>query len=104
VISRPAQPGDILTLDGVGFSAVTPNIPAGQIVSEANQLAQPVQFLFGQTPAQGTFEGLSKNSVGLYQFDVVVPQVPDNLLTPLTFNLGGVAGTQTLYIAVQQGS
>ena len=104
VASRPAQPGDVLTLYGIGFGAVTPPIPAGQIATVSNQLAQPVQILFGQTPAHVTFQGLTQNSVGLYQFDVVVPQVPDNLLTPLTFNLGGVAGTQTLYIAVQQGS
>ncbi len=104
VASRPAQPGDVLTLYGIGFGAVTPDIPAGQIATVANQLAQPVQILFGQTPAQVTFQGLTQNSVGLYQFDVVVPPVPDNLLTPLTFNLGGLAGTQTLYIAVQKGS
>ncbi len=104
VASRPAQPGDVLTLYGIGFGAVTPSIPAGQIATVANQLAQPVQILFGQTPAQVTFQGLTQNSVGLYQFDVVVPPVSDNLLTPLTFNLGGVAGTQTLYIAVQKGS
>jgi hypothetical protein len=40
--------------------------------------------------------------VGLYQFDIVVPQVPDNNLVPLTFNLGGLPGTQTLYTAVHQ--
>lgn len=104
VASRPAQPGDVLTLYGIGFGAVTPNIPAGQIATQVNQLAQPVQILFGQTPGQVTFQGLTQNSVGLYQFDVVVPPVSDNLLTPLTFNLGGVAGAQTLYIAVQKGS
>ena len=104
VASRPAKPGDVLTLYGIGFGSVTPPIAAGQIVGQANQLAQPVQFMFGQTPAQVTFQGLTQGSVGLYQFDIVVPQVPDNLLMPLTFNLGGVAGTQTLCIAVQQGS
>jgi len=40
--------------------------------------------------------------VGLYQFDVVVPAVPDSDLVPLTFNLGGTAGLQTLYTAVHQ--
>lgn len=104
VASRPAQPGDTITLYGVGFGEVTPDTPAGQIVSQSNELAQPLQIQFGQTPAQLTYDGLAPSFVGLYQFNVVVPQVPDNLLTPLTFNLGGVAGTQTLYIAVQQGS
>jgi uncharacterized protein (TIGR03437 family) len=104
VASRPAHPTDVLTLYGVGFGAVTPDVPAGQIATQSNQLVQPLQIMFGQTPAQITYQGLAPGFVGLYQFDVVVPQVPDNLLTPLTFNLGGVAGTQTLYIAVQQGS
>jgi uncharacterized protein (TIGR03437 family) len=49
-----------------------------------------------------TYFGLAPGFVGLYQFDVVVPAVPDNDLVPLTFNLGGVAGTQTLYIAVHE--
>ena len=89
---------------GIGFGAVTPDTPAGTIVTGQNQLVQPLQILFGQTPAQLTYQGLSPGFVGLYQFDVVVPAVPDNDLTPVTFNLGGVAGTQTVYIAVKQGS
>ena len=104
VASRPAKPNDAITLYGIGFGAVTPAVPAGQIVTQQNQLVQPLQILFGETPAQVTYQGLAPGFVGLYQFDVVVPQVPDNLLTPLTFNSGGVAGSQTLYIAVQQGS
>jgi uncharacterized protein (TIGR03437 family) len=39
----------------------------------------------------------------LYQFNVVVPDVPASDLVPLTFTLGGNPGTQTLYIAVQTG-
>jgi uncharacterized protein (TIGR03437 family) len=104
VASRPAKPSDTITLYGIGFGAVTPSIPAGQIVTGQNQLTEPLQILFGQTPAQVNYDGLAPGFVGLYQFNVVVPQVPDNLLTPLTFNLGGVPGTQTLYIAIQQGS
>jgi hypothetical protein len=40
--------------------------------------------------------------VGVYQFDVVVPAIPNNDLVPLSFKLGGVAGAQTLYTAVHQ--
>jgi hypothetical protein len=32
----------------------------------------------------------------------VVPAIPDNDLVPVTFKLGGVAGTQVLYTAVKQ--
>ena len=96
------RPGDTILMYGIGFGTVTPDSPAGEIVTQSNQLTQPLQILFGQTPAQISYAGLSPGFVGLYQFNLVVPPVPDNDLTPLTFNLGGVAGTQTLYIAVKQ--
>ena len=102
VSSRPAKPGDTVILFGIGFGPVTPAIPAGQIVSLQNQLSAPLQILFGQTPAQINFFGLSPGFVGLYQFNVVVPPVPDGDLVPLTFNLGGTAGAQTLFTAVHQ--
>ncbi|MGA1996749.1 MAG: hypothetical protein ABSH45_13310 [Bryobacteraceae bacterium] len=38
---------------------------------------------------------------GLYQFNVVVPNVAANGALPISFSLGGVKGTQTLFIAVQ---
>jgi len=38
--------------------------------------------------------------VGLYQFNVVIPSVPPNDATPLTFSLNGVSGTQDLVIAI----
>lgn len=100
VASRPAQAGDTITLYGIGFGSVIPDTPAGEIVTQSNQLSLPLQILFGQTPAQLTYAGLAPNFVGLYQFNVVVPSVASSDLVPLTFNLGGVAGTQTLYIAV----
>ena len=75
-----------------------------QIVTQANQLSASFEILFGQTPAPSPlpYVGLAPSSVGAYQFNVVVPTVADNDLVPLTFNLGGVPGTQTLFTAVQQ--
>jgi uncharacterized protein (TIGR03437 family) len=102
VASRQAHPGETILMYGIGFGSVSPNFPAGQIVTASNQLTQSFQLVFGQTPAQLPYAGLAPNYVGLYQFDVVVPPVPDSDLVPLTFNLGGVPGTQTLYIAVHQ--
>jgi len=100
--SRPAKPGETIVLYGVGFGSVDPSIDAGQIVTQLNQLVEPFTILFGQTPAQVLYSGLVPGSLGLYQFNVVVPAVPDGDLTPLTFSLGGVTGTQTLYTAVHQ--
>jgi uncharacterized protein (TIGR03437 family) len=46
------------------------------------------------------YAGLAPGFTGLYQFNVVVPASPGNGAVPLTFTVGGVAGTQTLYLAV----
>jgi uncharacterized protein (TIGR03437 family) len=102
VASRPAQPGETIVIYGVGFGPNNQNIPAGQIVTQANQLTMPLQIIFGQTAAQLQYFGLAPNFVGLYQFNVVVPAVANSDLVPLTFTLGGTVGAQTLYIAVRQ--
>jgi uncharacterized protein (TIGR03437 family) len=100
--TRQAQPGETILLYGIGFGPVTASIPAGQIVTTANQLAQPLQIAFGGAPAPLSYAGLAPNYVGLYQFNVVVPNVSDDDALPLTFALGGVSGTQVLYTAVKQ--
>jgi uncharacterized protein (TIGR03437 family) len=101
VPSRRAQAGDYLTFYGIGFGSVTPNSPAGQIVAGVNSLTLPFNLFFGQTQAQVTYDGLAPDAVGLYQFNVVVPSVPASDTVPVSFTLGGAAGSQTLYIAVQ---
>lgn len=98
--SRPAKPGDTIVMYGVGFGSVAPVIKAGQIVQVQNKLQTPVQMLFGQAGATLTYQGLAPGLVGLYQFNVVVPNVAANTAQPFSFSLGGVAGTQTLYTAI----
>jgi uncharacterized protein (TIGR03437 family) len=101
VTSRAANPGETIVMYGVGFGPVTPSIAAGQIVQQDNSLTAPVTFSFGGTAAAApSYDGLSPGYVGLYQFNVVVPAVAANNLVPLTYSVGGVNSTQTLYIAV----
>jgi uncharacterized protein (TIGR03437 family) len=100
--SRPAKPGETIVMYGNGFGPVTPNIPAGELAEGNSQLAASMEILFGETSAKLAYYGLSPGLVGVYQFDVVVPAIPDNDLVPLTFKLAGVAGAQTLYTAVKQ--
>jgi uncharacterized protein (TIGR03437 family) len=103
VPSRRAQPGDTITLYGVGFGPVTPDIPAGQIVQHTNVLASSFQLKFGPAPATVTYAGLAPDAVGLYQFNVTVPAIASSDAVPLTFTLDGAAGAQALYISVQNG-
>lgn len=99
VTSHPAHAGDTLLLFGVGFGAVTPNIPAGQLAQSLSNLASSFNISIGGVPANFTYDGLAPDFVGLYQFNVVVPQVTGKV--PVTFTLGGAGGTQTLYLSVQ---
>ena len=101
VTSRPAKPGDVLTLYGVGFGPVTPAIPAGQLVQQTNMLSLPLQLSIGGVPAPVLYDGLAPDFTGLYQLNVMIPAAaPGNVA--LTFSLNGVSGTQTLYIALGQ--
>jgi uncharacterized protein (TIGR03437 family) len=101
VASRPAMVGETLTIYGVGFGPVTGGFSAGTLVTQQNSLTTPVQFFFGITPATLAYFGLAPSFTGLYQFNVVVPNVAANNALPISISLGGVKGSQTLYIAVQ---
>lgn len=103
VPSRPAKPGEVVVLYGLGFGPVTQNVPVGTIApAQTTSLNSALHVLFNQTEGAVPFAGLAPGFVGLYQINVVVPQVADNDAVPLTFTLGGTPGAQTLYIAVHQ--
>ncbi len=101
VPARQAKSGDTITFYGIGFGAVAPASPAGQIVTQDNILTTSFAVFFGSAQASLIYWGLAPGAVGLYQFNVVVPNVPDSDAVPLTFSLGGVSGTQVLYTAVR---
>jgi len=100
VSSRPANPGETITLYGVGFGNVTPSVNAGTVVQKANTLDLPLQILFNQIPATITYAGLVLDEVGLYQFNVVVPSGLQGGTVPITFTLGGSLGNQVVYTAI----
>jgi uncharacterized protein (TIGR03437 family) len=100
VASKLASPGDTITLYGIGFGEVDQGIPPGQIAQGQTHLAAPLTIEIGGTPATITYQGLAPTFVGLYQFDVTVPNIAANHSAPLTFSLGGVSGTQKLFLAV----
>jgi uncharacterized protein (TIGR03437 family) len=117
VTSRAAKPGDTIVFYGVGFGPV-PDTPAGTIPQLSNgllRLAIAPNFYFNGVQAQVTYAGIAPQTattgyIGLYQFNVIVPAIPNlQVGTPMavqvtfTVNENGttVAGTQTLYTAVE---
>lgn len=98
-LATSLTPGQTVTLYGVGFGAVTPTSSEGEIVRSANTVSLPLQVYFGDTAATVTYAGLAPGTLGLYQFNVVVPNVTGTAV-PLQFKLNGTPGQQTLYTAV----
>jgi len=102
ITSRPAHPGEVITFYGNGFGTVTPSPTQGQLVQQTNQVTASFEVFFGPTQATVDYAGLAPGNVGLYQFNVVVPNIPDSDAVPVTFALDNFAGAPTLYTAVQQ--
>ncbi len=100
ITSERAKPGDEIVIYGIGFGPVLPDIQPGQLVQQSNSLVEPLTISFGGTAAHLDYYGLAPNYMGLYQFNVTVPQIAPSDSVPLTFSLGGTAGAQTLAIAI----
>lgn len=96
----PAKPGDTITAYGIGFGAVTPSIPPGVIVSQSNSIPN-FSLSFGTTAATVTYAGLAPNAVGLYQFNIVVPQVADGDYQ-INVSVGSTQVPQTVYLTVHE--
>jgi len=102
VMTRPAKAGETIVLWGIGFGPVDPPVAAGTAATSADMLTTPVQVSFGSVAATVTYAGLVPGTIGVYQFNVMVPDVADNPETPFTLTLGGQGLGQTLYTAVRQ--
>lgn len=122
--SRPALPGDVIVLYGVGFGPVCitsvsgcVTFADGAVVTQPNTLQTTLDIAFGGaegTLADITYAGLALGEVGVYEIDLVVPEVPASNVTTVTFNLGssvtngptcnvnlpGCVAPPALYIAV----
>ena len=99
-LSRPAKPGDLIVLYGVGFGDVTPAIAPGVVVQQSNALVNPVSVSFGTTPATLAYAGLAGNFVGLYEFYVTVPASLANGDYQVKVTQNGTAVPQTAYLTV----
>ncbi len=101
VSTRPAKPGDVISLWGTGFGPTTPSVPAGVLFSGAAALPASDQLAIAVGGAAATvlFAGLSE--AGLYQFNVIVPAAPDGDQL-VTAQVQGIWTQQPLYLTIQQ--
>ncbi|MBZ5608923.1 MAG: hypothetical protein LAP38_11730 [Acidobacteriia bacterium] len=99
---NPAHPGDAITFYGTGFGPVTPlpatGAPAGS--SPASTMNPMPSATINAHNAAVLFAGLSPGSVGLYQFNVVVPDQVGTGNLNVQFTTGGL-GPPLVTIPVQ---
>lgn len=95
----PAKPSDVAVLFGTGFGPASPAVPAGQAFQGAASLSNPVAIRIGNVNANVLFAGLV--GVGLYQFNVTIPDLPDGDY-PVTATVGGVRTQSIARIRIQR--
>lgn len=97
---QPAKPGDLITAYGIGFGAVIPAIAPGVIVGQQNGIPN-LTISFASTPAMVTYAGLAPGNIGLYQFNITVPQVANGDYQ-INVSVGGVQVQQAIWLTVNQ--
>jgi len=74
---NPAHAGDTIVFYGIGFGPVTPPALDGQVATQLSQVQSDFRIYFDGGPPQPAtptaYAGLALGSLGLYQFNVVVP-------------------------------
>ena len=85
---------------GIGFGTVTPDSPAGQIVTQSNHLNETSRFVSPGHRPRCPFSGLTGGYLGLYAFNVVVPNVAASDTVPLSFSLNGTPLPRNLVIPI----
>jgi len=98
--SRPAKPGDVIILYGIGFGDVSPSILPGVIAEASSTLVNPVTISFGSANAAISYQGLAGGFVGLYEFYVTVPSGLANGDYQLNVAQNKTIVPQTIYLTV----
>ena len=97
---RPASPGDTIIAYGIGFGSVSPPTQAGTIPQQSTTLAG-LTIAFGGISAATQYAGLAFASIGLFQFNIIVPDLPSGDY-PINISVSGVPVEQNLFLTVQK--
>ena len=96
--TRPVRTGETITFYGTGFGPATPGTAPESLVTAPAPLASPVTIRIGGVSASVAYAG--QTGSGLYQFNVVVPQVPAGDQR-VDADITGIAVTAAMYLTVQ---
>jgi uncharacterized protein (TIGR03437 family) len=101
VAFRPAKPGDTISIYALGCGPTTPPTQAGVVAAQGSSLMLPYTLQIGGATAQVSFAGIVGATIGLYQFNVVVPALPPGEHA-ITLTIDGVPNNQNLTIVTGQ--
>jgi uncharacterized protein (TIGR03437 family) len=96
--ARPARPGDVVQLYALGLGPTNPALATDRLQPVA-ALTNTPSVRFGQTQAQVL--GSALIAPGLYQINMIVPDVP-NGEPVLTLEIGGVRSADDVVISIQR--
>jgi len=100
VVLRPAHPGETIILYALGCGPVAPPVPPGEIPTALSRIIAEFRFTFDGVAAESADGFLAPGFVGLYQFNVQVPNVaPGDHRIELILN--GQPTGQELYITTE---
>jgi uncharacterized protein (TIGR03437 family) len=98
VTTTPAQPGEVVILWGTGVGPSNPATPAGELVTQAEPLANQVTVSIGGVQVNAQWAGIS--GAGLWQINVQVPSsLPDGDALVVAA-IGGVRSQDGAFITV----
>lgn len=96
-----ARPGDTVSIYALGCGPTSPPTQAGVVAAQGSSLALPYQLRIGGVPAPVTFAGIVGGTIGLYQFNVTIPNVAPGDQT-IDLIVDGVPNNQNLSIVIGQ--
>jgi uncharacterized protein (TIGR03437 family) len=96
-----AKPGSTISLYALGCGPTNPPTQAGVVAGQGAPLALTYDLKIGGVSANVTFAGIVAGSIGLYQLNVVVPDVAAGD-QPIELTVDGVSTGQNMVIVVGQ--
>ena len=96
-----AKHGDAIAIYALGCCPTSRPTQAGTVAAQPSALSSPYRLRIGGQTANVTFAGMVGGTIGLYQFNVVVPNVPAGDQA-IDLEIDGIPNAQNLVITVGQ--
>jgi uncharacterized protein (TIGR03437 family) len=96
-----AKPGDTVAIYALGCGPTSPPTQAGTVAAQASAISSPYRLRIGGQQASVSFAGIVGGTIGLYQFNVVIPNVPAGD-QPIDLDIDGIPNAQNLVITIGQ--